>query len=1380
MEKPLYFDAIRQDEAERWNKLEKDPKEAGPWRQLFDQVRRPQHVLSELLQNADDAGAKEATIKIKDNTFTLAHDGDDFTKDDFESLCSFGYSNKRTLHTIGFRGIGFKSTFGLGDDVEIYTPKLSVRFNHNRFTEPIWLGSSPYKDKKIHIRIKNIDEYKQKELDGNLKEWSRNPASLLFFQNLRSICIDEQQIRWSHSREGPVSESEWVSDGKGSEILVVTSKPVPFPDYVLADICRVRRIWSEQKVEFPECTIKILLGMGAGRIYSILPAVSGTGLPFACNAPLIQPPDRSEINHPEESPTNRWLMEHIGKFTAETMCEWLSQEKLSKDERSEAYGLLPATNTKTCAGVVPIDNKPVGNSTGEKCGEYISKEFGKHIQGKEILLTEDGSLVSECIIVPKEILEVWTLKQVAILLGNKRSVLYRNIKSDYQKRIIGYKIADEIDRRKILSILCDKKPPKPSMPDALLVLWLFIAQDKSMFNSEALMPLHIVPVKRKKTLCASEEVIRMDRESKCYADWNFLSKHLHRMDKDWQSFLEQSRSQDNNAEAYGILERIDLNSNSEPFKIIKKVASRLVQNKSNVLSNLIQLAQIASKHGERINYLSFITQDLKCRQAKDIIFDKDGKLENLLPVDYRQSHLLHKDYSKFTSCSKEKWLKWIESGYAGIKTSILPMKKDIQKNGSEFEEMLRECDNHENVPYKKSDKFAWTDYDFDDTYWSHWEGLAKDDEWVWCNIIRQMLVSSESKGTTIKNYQKIKNGRTYNSELKDSIPTAWIRRIRQYRCLINTQGNLRKPCELFLRTIDNNLDCGDSFVHRDLDNKKTRGLLNLLGVREPTDSGTYLDELRKLSKGKDKDKNTSIDRIKRIYHLLNQILDKSEAESIKQALCNKKLVFTVDCSWRMGSEIYIQPDDADPKAPVIHDSIRNLDMWSKIGIEDKPTIDLAIKWLKGLKHDQHVSDKERVEELLRIHPRRIWDECKHWLNLNGELTNITELKYSLTAHHPVDYKHLSVKVKQETADLRQLSNDISGKPPFSQLSQLGTKVKEKLDPSCNIVGSSAGKEWLRVVGAGLQRLKIDDADKEDIRSLAKSLTKVKYCEVEQPKVVPYIGRKSAGEGRSVDVFWDLDNNILYVKHLPRPKLANHVPKQIGKMFKRGDIQNVLYYSFERRPQDIREYLESNFSLSEDVDEANASPPKHKPESTRTSTHTGQAGNTPTDNEGGASTPKHKFNSRHTSTYTRQDNNAPSNKNDSESAADRKKVECKGMELVTEYEKRRNPNGDIKDVSGDNCGYDIKTSDRCIEVKSFSGDRGSPSLTANEGRFAMNNSSKCWLYVVENVFDEDVPLEKKIIPIENPADKLEEISTITYKIKDWDKVRDSCKNMPDDI
>ena len=99
MKSPEYFEKVRDNAARRWEQLDADPELAGPWHQLFKQVQSPPHVLSELLQNADDAGATKASAKIVGGEFIFEHNGDDFTAEQFSSLCKFAFSNKRTLHS---------------------------------------------------------------------------------------------------------------------------------------------------------------------------------------------------------------------------------------------------------------------------------------------------------------------------------------------------------------------------------------------------------------------------------------------------------------------------------------------------------------------------------------------------------------------------------------------------------------------------------------------------------------------------------------------------------------------------------------------------------------------------------------------------------------------------------------------------------------------------------------------------------------------------------------------------------------------------------------------------------------------------------------------------------------------------------------------------------------------------------------------------------------------------------------------------------------------------------------------------------------------------------------------------------------------------------
>jgi hypothetical protein len=61
---PLYFEKIRSQAQAQWIQLENDRHLAAPWHQLFKQVQNPRHILSELLQNADDAKASTVTVNI--------------------------------------------------------------------------------------------------------------------------------------------------------------------------------------------------------------------------------------------------------------------------------------------------------------------------------------------------------------------------------------------------------------------------------------------------------------------------------------------------------------------------------------------------------------------------------------------------------------------------------------------------------------------------------------------------------------------------------------------------------------------------------------------------------------------------------------------------------------------------------------------------------------------------------------------------------------------------------------------------------------------------------------------------------------------------------------------------------------------------------------------------------------------------------------------------------------------------------------------------------------------------------------------------------------------------------------------------------------------
>ena len=113
----------------------------------------------------------------------------------------------------------------------------------------------------------------------------------------------------------------------------------------------------------------------------------------------------------------------------------------------------------------------------------------------------------------------------------------------------------------------------------------------------------------------------------------------------------------------------------------------------------------------------------------------------------------------------------------------------------------------------------------------------------------------------------------------------------------------------------------------------------------------------------------------------------------------------------------------------------------------------------------------------------------------------------------------------------------------------------------------------------------------------------------------------------------------------------------------------------------------------------------------------------------------------------------------------------GMKIVMEYERGRARNDRerslVRDVSDRDKGYDIETSDRFIEVKSFEGS-ASPSLTSHEWQTAGKFREQYWLYVVENVH-----LGGDITRIHDPHKKLaglvtKETKTVERYLVDWTK------------
>lgn len=1187
---PAYFEEVRCSAARRWNQLEQDPELAGPWHQLFKQVQSPRHVVSELLQNADDAGATKASVDIRDGDFVFTHNGEDFIEEHFMSLCRFGYSNKRALHTIGFRGIGFKSIFSLGDKVRLNTPSLSVAFRRERFTEPVWQARNGMHASHTEIRVAIQDDHRLSELDKNLEEWTKSPASLLFFQSIRCLTVRGREIQWETKSPGPVVDSHWMAlaHAPNQQFLLIQSKPEAFPEEALEEIRQERMIAKDEETSFPPCKIEIVLGL-EGRLFVILPTGIKTKLPFACNAPFIQDPARVKIKDPETSPTNRWLLKRVGELAAKGMLEWLNSKGLDIEQRCKAYALLPDLDR---------DDHSIEGS----CGRIAEEACENSLINKPYLITEDESLekLKGCIALPGVLLDVWSAKQVARLFNDDaRPILSRHVGADHRRKLVKWNSIDEVGKKDVLGTLKSKHLPKPESWAQLLVLWGYVAGDVVGYHyNRDHKTVRIFPAQGKDVLFSASEVVRLGEKKLLHSqeDWQFLSDYLLVLNQNWPRYLtkQKRKAEQDKIEglgrrvetAYKVLDALDHGQASDVSQVIQQVADKFFEEDDFDIEDCIRLAQLAASLGASVSEsFQFVTRNgYRTPVSNCIAVDVHNDLDAFVDDAWYEGHVLHENYRILLSCTEDEWRQWITSGRSGLLT-LVPLIQVQHSTWScdEIQRSLRKRGfvGNPNFPYKSGD-FTVDDWDFDKEHWNYWKSLAEKDAEFWGHFFTRVLAQPKaywSKSLSAKIWQ---HWSTYKKPVtnEDLLPS-WIVEFRSLPCLRDTRGHYSQPAELLRRTPETeSLLEVEPFVRAEDDNEHTRPLLIKLGVRDtPTGPDRLLDRLRDLATVA----NPPVYEVEKWYHRLDQLVDKcstEELEDVRGTFAEEKIILTEGNGWACSAEVFLYADEEDvPGAALVHPSVHHLTLWHKVGVAERPTEDLALKWMAGIPSNKKLSKDElrRVRALLPRYAERIWQKCGHWLNLDGEWVPVEEIAYKLTMQTLIPWANLFRPIKQKTADLQKLTAEMCVQYPFVELPTLAASIEDRFEDGFVEPEDALAKPWLVALGSVLARLVLDDeVDSQRTRELGRRLMHTQWQVVAALETTPYIDGTPSGTPRRIDVLWK--DTTLYVKSKSIAKMAKAVAHELGLAFGRADIADSIKLCFEHDPAFVTEYMEENFKL----------------------------------------------------------------------------------------------------------------------------------------------------------------------------------------------------------
>lgn len=1191
---PDYFESIRQSAVQRWEFLDANPDVAGPWQQLFHQVTQsPRYVISELMQNADDARATQVRVRIEDDTFIFEHDGQDFTEDQFQSLCRFGYSNKRTLQTVGFRGIGFKSTFSLGNEIHLSTPTLSVVFRRERFTVPEWEDETVQHGSlgtRVSVRLKH--EGGRKAIESSIENWTTVPVSLVFLNHVREFCFPSRSIRWESLRDGPVPNSQWIAidDQPEHPLLLIRSETEPFPEEALAEIREERLLGTEEVVEFPPCRVSILLGTKP-RLYSVLPAGVDTTLPFASDAPFIQNPSRESVKDPDTSPTNRWLLGRIGNLAGSALLEWLSNTALSPGDRAQAYDLMP-----------DVDRSD--RSIGGVCSTMVEVGFEEAVGASQRLLTQEGTVVGpeECVCVPTELQDLWRGGESGHPLDARgRTPMAREVSTEARLKLVNWKWIDELNPLAVLEALKRPELFRPRTWKGLLTLWSYILPALSTYRSIASpKDLNIFPVQGREHLVSAKALIRLSERRLLQSDddWTFLSEHLLVLNPKWTRFLADTRRQVERSEADkatanaldaadALLRHVGLVEASDAGAVVNKVAEQFFIGESLPISGCVRLAQIAAKLDVTAgSSMRFVTRGKTLRAASEgILFDEDGTLEELVPPSRRDSLLLHHAYTDaFQSCTKDEWLRWVTAGKSGLRRfpELHQTRRSISSR-AQAEQLARDR-GHLDALFSSysSPTFQAYDWDFPEDYWVCWTEAVAAGEFTWDHLVRELLRTRglaylRESGLIIM--EVASNG--YSQQAARDLKPAWLVRLSELPCLRDTFGRPRIPRELFRRTESTEplLDV-EPFVERTLDTEANAKFLTALGVRSTPDGpDRILERIEALSgvadpPGRDLDK---------LYQHLDRLLDDCSTEQLQQvreAFSAHPLIYASDGTWQKSGGVYLAADDtAAPVAALIRPSLAELALWRRVGVAARPTADSVIEWLSQLPSGSMLTtgDAARVRAVQARYPVRIWQECEHWLNLAGEWAPATGLRYVITMYGLLPWSHLHSHVKRVTADCQSLTREAIENSPLSDLPLLADHIRNS--PSATLRSDSARwrPPWIASVAHQLSRIRLEsDEETVRVRTRAQRLAATTLVNADQLVTTPTLDGVPVGASRHTDVLW-VDTEV-FVEGLSGGKLARRLPEELGEAFARPEIKAALDYSVDRPDEQVAAYFRDNFTL----------------------------------------------------------------------------------------------------------------------------------------------------------------------------------------------------------
>lgn len=975
------------------------------------------HYALELIQNAEDAESASITFIFEKNRVIVINDGEVFTPDDVEAICSVEPGRKK--NKIGFFGVGFKSVFNITNTPQVIS--FDFNFQIENYICPKPVNQLDDELKGYYSRDKgSIFIFPQSEGLPTIEELIQNfkeidDKILLFLNSLQALHFIDRINGEQWSIEKPPNSGSLVvlRNGRTGQTTkwMVFSKDLPVSEKdVLIPEGKEGITDTRILIAFP-CDDATKEANKGSTVYCYLPTNKRSDMPFLVQGDFVPTVGRGNI---QDLDWNRWLLKNLGQLAAESLEQLREDENLSK----EIYNFIPFED-----------------EVHESLMDILSKALYEALRFKKIArtLSLEWKQPSECAIPSNpEITNIIYEKDLVHLFG--RLLLYTDVKLSDRARKILAKIGSSIaGRTRFIEFLAKEDLIKSRKPQWFLRVYAYLGEifdvtskwyDGSFKWPEEILELFSKLKKTKFILTNQGTLVPLEDPDKpdrliCYPQSIGLSEvnelftegELVFLNRYFQRSTIVKRNEPNPEEeerrnkAHEFFEGVGIKISFNQSHVIKDVIlpkyssgkykeyddlklyrlvnyirmywstlESQVKNKKisekifDELKQTVRMKAYATNNGEKVSkYLLpgqiYITERYGKAEKMEELFDGLEEIYFLHPYYLNREKNEIKKARRGRQKAEYSWKKFAEMLGVWSSPRVEKNENDVSIVGKKEYDWIERRHSPRSIHKIQGDSFS-PDIQSLITFCSKLKDADKTRNkmsLLWESLSDNWKIYEDHCNATYKYF--------YNSEHYIGLNTStFLRLLKNSTWVPTARGGYSKPEEVFLDNRRNRLLLGDEEIFVNL--SATQTFLKSLGVKlEPT-MDQVIEHLKDYKQNNSEQRKQDLEKCQEIYSFIAQKAGQEDLEKINKEFGENELLFIPrkDRSWWKPSLAFWR-DYSKTFGPlrgyieyegksIYPESVKGFLL--SLGVEERPSIEHALDVLEQLR------EKNDTETLNRI------------------------------------------------------------------------------------------------------------------------------------------------------------------------------------------------------------------------------------------------------------------------------------------------------------------------------------------------------------------------------------------------------------------------------